>query len=102
MSKSGAASSSAILDSGTPVIITTTAVANGIYGAIGISPSSDGMYYVPCTTPLNMTTLDNRPEICPWRSAYASIGRVSHSKSVEPTYLWREWNEWFDGGFGGK
>lgn len=43
MSKSGAASPSAILDSGTPVIITTTAVANAIYGAIGISPSSDGM-----------------------------------------------------------
>lgn len=36
------ASSTAILDSGTPIILATTAIVNGIYGAIGISPGADG------------------------------------------------------------
>ncbi|KAF8721826.1 hypothetical protein AX14_010160 [Amanita brunnescens Koide BX004] len=54
----------AVLDSGIPVILTTPDIANGIYGALGIGPAADGNYYVPCTTPLNMTiTLDDRPEI---------------------------------------
>ncbi|KAF8815611.1 acid protease [Phlegmacium glaucopus] len=61
---SGRTSPIAILDSGVPLILTTTAIANGIYGAIGIRPAQDGMYYVPCNTPLNMTiSLDDRPEI---------------------------------------
>jgi len=63
-SNTGASSPVAVLDSGVSVILTTSNIANGIYGALGIEPASDGMYYVPCTTPLNMTiTLDNRPEI---------------------------------------
>ncbi|RDB20409.1 Pepsin A [Hypsizygus marmoreus] len=63
-SNSGSVFPTAVLDSGVPLILTTQAVANGIYGAIGISPASDGQYYVPCATPLNMTiTLDDRPEI---------------------------------------
>jgi hypothetical protein len=33
----------AILDSGTPLIFTTTTIANAIYGSIGITPASDGM-----------------------------------------------------------
>jgi len=54
----------AVLDSGVPLIVTTSEIANGIYGALGIGPAPDGQYYVPCTTPLNMTiTLDNRTEI---------------------------------------
>ncbi|KAG6851420.1 hypothetical protein C0991_009309, partial [Blastosporella zonata] len=58
-SNTGAQYPSALLDSGTPLIFTTRAVANGIYGAIGISAATDGQYYVPCTRPLNMTiTLD--------------------------------------------
>jgi hypothetical protein len=32
----------ATLDSGVPLILTTSAIANGIYGAIGINPASDG------------------------------------------------------------
>lgn len=60
----GAAFPTALLDSGVPFIITTSSIANGIYGALGISPASDGSYYVPCTTPLNMTiTLDGQPEL---------------------------------------
>lgn len=63
-SNTGAVFPSAVVDSGVPLILTTSAVANAIYGAIGISPGSDGNYYVPCTTPLNLTiTLDDRPEI---------------------------------------
>ncbi|KAJ7734565.1 aspartic peptidase domain-containing protein [Mycena maculata] len=55
---------SAVLDTGVPVILTTKAVADAIYGAIGIQPSSDNMYYLPCTTPLNITvSLDYRDEI---------------------------------------
>ncbi|KAJ7223692.1 aspartic peptidase domain-containing protein [Mycena haematopus] len=55
---------SAVLDTGVPTILTTTAVANAIYGAIGVQPAADSMYYFPCTTPLNMTiTLDDRAEI---------------------------------------
>ncbi|KJA15324.1 hypothetical protein HYPSUDRAFT_48479 [Hypholoma sublateritium FD-334 SS-4] len=62
-SVSGAVFPSAVLDSGVPLILTTSAVSNAIYGAIGITPSSDGTYYVPCQTPLNLTiTLDNRTE----------------------------------------
>ncbi|KAG6856074.1 hypothetical protein H0H87_007685 [Tephrocybe sp. NHM501043] len=63
-SNNGAVFPSAVLDSGVPLILTTTAVANGIYGAIGVSPAADGQYYVPCTTPLNLTiTLDDRTPI---------------------------------------
>ncbi|KAF7360159.1 Acid protease [Mycena venus] len=55
---------SAVLDTGVPTILTTTAVANAIYGAINVQPAADAMYYLPCTTPLNMTvTLDDREEI---------------------------------------
>ncbi|KIP02831.1 hypothetical protein PHLGIDRAFT_37715 [Phlebiopsis gigantea 11061_1 CR5-6] len=53
-----------IVDSGTPVILTSVTIANGIYGALGIGPGSDGSYWVPCTTPLNMSvTLDSRSEL---------------------------------------
>lgn len=63
-SVTGAAFPTALLDSGVPFIITTSSIANGIYGALGISPASDGNYYVPCATPLNMTiTLDGQPEL---------------------------------------
>ncbi|KAI6101819.1 aspartic peptidase domain-containing protein [Pisolithus sp. B1] len=63
-SLSGTVQPTAVLDSGMPVILTTSTIANGIYGALGISPGSDGQYYVPCTTPLNMTiTLQNQPEL---------------------------------------
>ncbi|OJA21438.1 hypothetical protein AZE42_08123 [Rhizopogon vesiculosus] len=63
-SVTGAAFPTALLDSGVPLIITRSSIANGIYGALGISPASDGQYYVPCTTPLNMTiTLDGQPEL---------------------------------------
>ncbi|ESK96523.1 aspartic peptidase a1 [Moniliophthora roreri MCA 2997] len=54
----------AVLDSGVPLILSTRAIADAIYGAIGISPASDGMYYVDCKTPLNLTiTLDDRSPI---------------------------------------
>ncbi|EJD04408.1 acid protease [Fomitiporia mediterranea MF3/22] len=54
----------AVLDTGVPYIISTPTIANAVWGALGISPANDGNYYVPCTTPLNMTiTLDNREEI---------------------------------------
>ncbi|KAG6912030.1 hypothetical protein DXG01_000278 [Tephrocybe rancida] len=63
-SNNGAVFPSAVLDSGVPLILTTSAVANGIYGAIGVAPAADGHYYVPCTTPLNITlTLDDRAPI---------------------------------------
>ncbi|KAF9544169.1 acid protease, partial [Agrocybe pediades] len=53
-----------VLDSGVPLSLMTTTIANGIYGAIGVSPASDGMYYVPCNEPLNITiTVDDRPPI---------------------------------------
>ena len=32
----------AVLDSGVPVIFTTSNIANGIYGALGIGPGADG------------------------------------------------------------
>ncbi|KAJ4481812.1 aspartic peptidase domain-containing protein [Lentinula lateritia] len=55
------ASPSAILDTGVPVILSTKVIADAIYGAIGVSPASDGNYYVSCTTPLNLTvSLDSR------------------------------------------
>lgn len=40
--KSGGVFPSAVLDSGVPVILTSTSIANGIYGALGIGPASDG------------------------------------------------------------
>ncbi|PIL34753.1 hypothetical protein GSI_02540 [Ganoderma sinense ZZ0214-1] len=55
---------SAILDSGVPLIVTTTEIANGIYGAMGVGPANDGNYYIPCTTPLNVSfVLDSRSEL---------------------------------------
>ncbi|KAG5646164.1 hypothetical protein DXG03_004217 [Asterophora parasitica] len=63
-SNTGSVFPSAVLDSGVPLILTTTQVANAIYGAIGVAPGSDGQYYIPCTTPLNLTiTLDDRPPL---------------------------------------
>ncbi|THH05133.1 hypothetical protein EW145_g5017 [Phellinidium pouzarii] len=54
----------AVLDTGVPYIISTPTIANAVWGALGVGPASDGNYYVPCTTPLNMTiTLDDRSEI---------------------------------------
>lgn len=41
-SNSGADFPSAVLDSGVPLILTTSTVANGIYGALGVGPASDG------------------------------------------------------------
>ncbi|KAH9959375.1 aspartic peptidase domain-containing protein [Russula compacta] len=62
--RSGNTYPTAVLDSGVPFILTSTNVANGIYGALGIGPAADGQYYVPCTKPLNMTiTIDGQPEI---------------------------------------
>jgi len=40
--RSGNALPTAILDSGVPSILTTSSIANGIYGALGIGPASDG------------------------------------------------------------
>lgn len=42
-SNTGAAFLNAVLDSGTPLIFTTTTIANAIYGSIGITPATDGM-----------------------------------------------------------
>lgn len=41
-SNTGAPWPSAVLDSGVPLILTTSRIANGIYGAIGIAPAQDG------------------------------------------------------------
>lgn len=41
-SRSGNVFPTAILDSGVPFILATSAIANGIYGALGIEPSTDG------------------------------------------------------------
>ncbi|KAF8888717.1 aspartic peptidase domain-containing protein [Gymnopilus junonius] len=63
-SNTGAVWPSAVMDTGVPVILTTSTIANAVYGAIGVQPANDGMYYVSCTTPLNMTiTIDSRPPI---------------------------------------
>ncbi|KAG1893562.1 uncharacterized protein F5891DRAFT_1258598 [Suillus fuscotomentosus] len=63
-SVTGTAFPTALLDSGVPFIVMTSSIAHEIYGALGISPASDSNYYVPCTTPLNMTiTLDGQPEL---------------------------------------
>ncbi|KAI0687088.1 aspartic peptidase domain-containing protein [Earliella scabrosa] len=63
-SSSGLRTPTAILDSGVPLIITSTAIANGIYGAMGVGPAEDGNYYLPCDTPINISIkLDGRNEI---------------------------------------
>lgn len=41
-SSSGSAFPTAVLDTGIPVILTTSAIANGIYGALDVHPASDG------------------------------------------------------------
>jgi len=41
-SKTGAIFPSAVIDSGVPYILTTTQVANAIYGAIDVHPAQDG------------------------------------------------------------
>ncbi|KAL1749357.1 hypothetical protein FB107DRAFT_252909 [Schizophyllum commune] len=45
----------AVFDSGIPLILTTSTIANAVYGAVGVGPGSDGVYYLPCATPLNLT-----------------------------------------------
>ncbi|OSC98151.1 acid protease [Trametes coccinea BRFM310] len=55
---------SAILDSGIPLILASPQIAYGIYGALGYGPASDGNFYIPCATPLNISiTLDDRSEV---------------------------------------
>ncbi|KII90526.1 hypothetical protein PLICRDRAFT_536119 [Plicaturopsis crispa FD-325 SS-3] len=64
MSTTGNVFPTAVLDTGVPTIVTTSNIANGIYGALGISPAQDGNYYIECDVPLNMTiTLDGHPPI---------------------------------------
>jgi hypothetical protein len=41
-SRSGNALPTAILDTGVPLILATSTIANGIYGALGIGPAADG------------------------------------------------------------
>lgn len=96
-SVSGAAYPSAVLDSGTPVILASAAIANGIYGALGISPSSDGSYYVPCTMPINMTiTLDDRRAIplhpldltyAPNSGSNMCTGMIQNSEEIGSSYV---------------
>ncbi|TRM61998.1 aspartic peptidase domain-containing protein, partial [Schizophyllum amplum] len=45
----------AVLDSGVPLILARPDVANAIYGAVGVGPGADGLFYIPCSTPLNLT-----------------------------------------------
>ncbi|KAH7105696.1 aspartic peptidase domain-containing protein [Auriculariales sp. MPI-PUGE-AT-0066] len=47
----------AVFDTGGPVILASTHIANAIYGAWGIDPpmNSDGHFYMPCTTLLNLS-----------------------------------------------
>ncbi|KAH7334771.1 aspartic peptidase domain-containing protein [Rhizoctonia solani] len=45
----------ATIDTGGAHIISTRALANAFWGAFGIGPASDGMYYVPCNVPVNVT-----------------------------------------------
>ncbi|KAL1746864.1 aspartic peptidase domain-containing protein, partial [Schizophyllum fasciatum] len=45
----------AALDSGVPLILVRPDVANALYGAVGVHPGADGVFYVPCATPLNLT-----------------------------------------------
>ena len=42
-SNTGAVWPSAVLDTGVPLILTTSTIANAIYGAIGVQPANDGM-----------------------------------------------------------
>lgn len=61
-SLSGSASPTAVLDSGMPLIITTSTIANGIYGALGISPASDGNCMYPSSF-LSFVFVDPLPQI---------------------------------------
>ncbi|KAF9521205.1 hypothetical protein BS47DRAFT_1335325 [Hydnum rufescens UP504] len=45
----------AVLDTGVPFIFARSDVTNAVYGAYGVSPATDGTYYVPCTTPMNIS-----------------------------------------------
>ncbi|CAE6470311.1 unnamed protein product [Rhizoctonia solani] len=45
----------ATIDTGGAHIISTRALANAFWGAFGIGPAADGMYYVPCNLPINVT-----------------------------------------------
>ncbi|KAF9073316.1 aspartic peptidase domain-containing protein [Rhodocollybia butyracea] len=73
---------SAVLDTGAPIILSTKAIADAIYGAIGVSPASDGNYYVDCKTPLNLTiTLDNRKPISVHPLDLTTESSSAHSSS---------------------
>ncbi|CAE6417751.1 unnamed protein product [Rhizoctonia solani] len=45
----------ATIDTGGAHIISTRALANAFWGAFGIGPAADGMYYAPCNLPINVT-----------------------------------------------
>ncbi|KAG8769926.1 hypothetical protein FRC12_004635 [Ceratobasidium sp. 428] len=45
----------AILDTGGARIISSRSLANAFWGAYGVGPASDGMYYISCRTPMNVS-----------------------------------------------
>jgi hypothetical protein len=57
----------ATLDTGVPFILTTTSVANGIYGALGISPANDGQCKLSfiSTHPFNLELTMYTYRLCP-------------------------------------
>ena len=59
-----ASSPVAVLDSGVSVILTTSEIADGIYGAIGINPASDGMCMFLSFMSFSEILLSNKSLIC--------------------------------------
>jgi hypothetical protein len=64
-SNTGADFPSAVLDSGVPLILTTSAVCNGIYGALGIGPSSDGKCAYALISYHHNLKADRLSRLCP-------------------------------------
>ncbi|ETW75613.1 hypothetical protein HETIRDRAFT_165219 [Heterobasidion irregulare TC 32-1] len=76
-----------VLDSGVPYILTTTAIANGIYGALGIGPGADGQSRrfrvgqgygrakegIHANTRLTMMSLSTAAEACHVRRVLAGL-----------------------------
>ena len=58
-SSSGNAFPVAVLDSGVPLILTSPQIANGIYGALGIGPASDGQCEFYLLSPCHYLTIEH-------------------------------------------
>lgn len=69
----------AVLDSGVPLILTSSAIANAIYGAVGVGPGSDGQ----CKLYVSSAVRRLNEPLCRLRAVRNTIEHYDHARHSE-------------------